>query len=223
MSVRFTKICHNDCNFCIEKNGKGFLKPIEVEDLAKIAIDQNPDEMLILGGEPFLMPKRLLKFLDVTRYKIPKIYATTSITKAFIEDIDSVYQCIRHLDCLNISIHSMDNDVNNRILNSRDQLNRIGLLSDLVRVFPHKIRVNLYLNAYGISTKQDLELSILKLRDLGISNIKICELCDANGVRCHVSFCKIMGVNMPSEYSYGCHSIYEIAGVKVVLYCFSAA
>lgn len=65
LDVRFTKVCDNHCDFCIEKDGLKSLGRTNVDNLIQSTIDSSIKDILILGGEPFLQPKKLLRYIYI--------------------------------------------------------------------------------------------------------------------------------------------------------------
>jgi organic radical activating enzyme len=74
IDVRFTKKCDNDCSFCIEKGGLDSLGKPNVDELIKSTISSNLKDVLVLGGEPFLYPEELLKYIKGIREHATDIY-----------------------------------------------------------------------------------------------------------------------------------------------------
>ena len=81
LDVRFGKACDNDCSFCIEKSGLDSLGSIKVDKMITSALLSDKEEILILGGEPFLDVTKLYIFIKAIRQQKRKIYITTSLPK----------------------------------------------------------------------------------------------------------------------------------------------
>ena len=87
VDVRFTKKCDNNCSFCIEKTGVDSFGNTNVEKLIKSTIDTGIKDVLVLGGEPFLFPEKLHRYILGIREYVKTIYVTTSLPYTFIKKI----------------------------------------------------------------------------------------------------------------------------------------
>lgn len=62
LDVRFTKMCDNNCLFCIEKGGIAG-KSTNVPAMIEATKASGKSTVLILGGEPFLLLPELKEYI----------------------------------------------------------------------------------------------------------------------------------------------------------------
>ena len=217
LDVRFTKACDNNCEFCIEKTGIESLGETDVDAMVKAAMDSGIKNMLILGGEPFLMPEKLFAFVVRCRPYFETIYITTSLPNTFNTNTGLCCHIIDLIDGLNVSFHSTNDDVNNGVFNATSRHSRTTILKQLNELgYDDKIRVCINLVRGGIDTALRLFQTLIDLYELGCKSVKINELQHSEGL--YVSFEKIMNKSLPSPFSYGCSTEIElIVGMKTVL------
>lgn len=216
LDVRFTKQCDNNCSFCVEKTGIKQLNLAEPYILAQKTIESGIQDVLILGGEPFLDPKRLYDYVKLIRPFVKTIYVTTSLPKIIerpktIHDnkVDGPWamflKILELIDGLNISIQSVDPIENNKILNASSDHDRIEMFKYTCLIDPlHKVRACINLNKNGINSKEKLFHALNVIIKTGCNNIKINEL--QHSEELYVSFENIMGIKLPSPYSHGCQT-----------------
>lgn len=63
LDVRFTKMCDNNCAFCIERGGIDSFGKTNVKKLIKETIISGKKNILILGGEPLLNIEDTLEYV----------------------------------------------------------------------------------------------------------------------------------------------------------------
>lgn len=202
LDVRITKACDNDCQFCIERTGiedQGMCTP---QLLIDKTIESGHKNVLILGGEPFLIPLRIQQYVEGIRDHVDTIYATTSLPSFMTvgPDLDT----IEMLNGLNVSIHSTDWEENNRILRAKSNHNRLELLKELNIRFADKIRVNLTLSRGGIDSSPKLVRALVDLEAIGCKHIRISEL--QHESEFYVSFEEIMHISLPPAFARGCQT-----------------
>lgn len=222
LDVRFTKTCDNNCAFCIEKSGLPAMTQ-DVDQMIKSTIKSDIKEVLILGGEPFLNPEKLLEYVRGIRNHVDKIYITTSLPSAMMSKSEEVTSIMQLIDGLNVSIQHTNWIINNSILNAISKHNRLELLSTLCCSWRDKIRVSINLVKGGIDSRVALENSFYDLWSLGVNNVKINELQNSSDL--YVSYEQIMGVKLPSPYAHGCQTqvkfpLFEDMNVVLKRSCF---
>ena len=170
LNVKIINECTGSCNFCIERYG---YKPnsISVEELIRISNElQAYQNVLILGGEPFLY-KDLAQYLRGLHKR--EVYITTNGT-AF--DRQDLTELSRYLTAVNISIHSFDEEVNRDFLHTRADFQQI---KDAIQIFQQKnvpVRINTILMKGGIDSSEKMLNMIDFVKDLGSSWIRFSEL-----------------------------------------------
>jgi molybdenum cofactor biosynthesis enzyme MoaA len=215
IDVHFTSDCDNRCDFCIDKKSLN-ITDIDIGKMAnKIKKYGRDKTIIILGGEPFLYPKKLYQFICMIKPYVKEIFVTTSLPTINLIHEDYC-RILKIVDGLNISLHSVEWKLNNKILNAKSNYDRISYIQKLLLDYSGKIRINLNLTKQGINNKKELFYSLGTLEDMGVKNIKINEL--QNDEKNYISFEKIMKVKLKSPYAYGCQQNIDIVkGVNVIL------
>jgi len=211
LDVRFTKKCDNDCSFCIEKAGLDSLGKTDVDKLIKKTIESGINDILILGGEPFLYVEDLLLYVKGIRDHVKDIYITTALPNTFIKKESVTDEIIELIDGLNISIQSTDWKENNIILVASSNHNRLELLKKLNDKFSKKIRTSINLVKDGIDTRKKL---LKTLKDLDYYNCKYIKINELQTDDSYVSFEKIMKKKYLSPYAFGCNTHITIKGIN---------
>lgn len=204
LDVRFTKKCDNRCSFCIERTGASSFGETKVEELIRATKASGIKDVLILGGEPFLYPDKLLAYVIGIRDYANKIYITTSLPATFLNNRTVINSIIDNIDGLNVSLQSVNWGVNNIILNATSNHNRIEILKDLTYNYSDKLRVSINLTRGGVDSQSKLRYALSNLRYLGVKYVKINELQGAEVN--YISFEYIMGCKLPSPYAHGCYT-----------------
>ena len=207
LDIRFTKSCDNNCSFCIEKNGIDSLGETNVNQMIENTIKSNKKIVLILGGEPFLNPNKLLQYIKGIRSYVQNIYITTSLPKTIDLNNNVVLDILNTIDGLNVSLQHYDWVINNDILNASSKHNRLEILSNILKVkaLSLKVRVSINLVKGYIDDKEKLMTCINLLHKMNCKHIKINELQNV-GKDIYVSFENIMNIKMKSPYSFGCQT-----------------
>lgn len=211
IDVRFTKACDNNCSFCIEKTGLESLGKTNVnkliESTIKLIKEEKKNTILILGGEPFLQPEKLLLYIKGIREQAEFIYITTSLPKTIKVEDETIIQILSLIDGLNVSLQHFDSDKNNEMLVASSKHNRIGLLSDLLRNYnwAKKIRVSINLSNGFIDSKEKLTHFLFLLKKIGCKKVKINELQQVSE-DVFVSFEDIMNIELDSAFASGCQT-----------------
>lgn len=230
IDVRFTKLCDNACDFCIEDmDGIPSLGKTNVDRMVKSVLlsvqNHGKDTVLILGGEPFLQPKLLLDFVSRIRDDVKNIYITTSVPRQ-LDPYDVKIECIMDMiDGLNISLHHWDWERNNQILKARNNFDRIDVIEELAWWWGDKIRLQCNLVKGGIESRDDVNNIVNLASKFHIEEVKFNEL-QGVGADLYVSFDELFPeFKLGQPYSKGCttdvskHFDY-LSGIYVKRACF---
>jgi uncharacterized Fe-S cluster-containing radical SAM superfamily protein len=218
LDVRFCKVCDNKCSFCIERDGIPALKMASANKLIESTIASGIRSVLILGGEPFLYPERLLEYIKGIRLSVDTIYITTSLPLNFIDTKynKEIIEIMDLINGLNVSIQSIDWEENNKILNALSNHDRLNILKLLNKRWGRKIRTSINLVKGGIDTRIKLVNSLVYLHyNIGCKSIKINELQHEKDL--YISYEDIMGMKLPSPYSHGCSTEIPITDGEILL------
>lgn len=112
LDVRFTKMCDNNCAFCIERGGIDSLGKTNVKKLIKETIMSGKKNILILGGEPLLNIKDVLEYVVGIRDYVDHIYLTTSLPESISQNYNCFLQIVDYLDGLNVSLQHYNKRIN---------------------------------------------------------------------------------------------------------------
>jgi molybdenum cofactor biosynthesis enzyme MoaA len=216
LDVRFTKACDNNCAFCIEKAGIASLGDTDVDAMIHGALNSGIKSMLILGGEPFLLPEKLHTFVSACRPHFDTIYITTALPATFITQEALCYQIIDLIDGLNISMHHPLDMGNNNILEATSRHSRYEILEKICARYSDKVRVGVNLVRGYIDHLLDLCYMLRVLKSHGVKNVKINELQSSSDL--YVSFDDIYWKKFPSPYAHGCNMEIKLqAGMNIIV------
>jgi organic radical activating enzyme len=202
VDIRFTKKCDNNCSFCIERFSGIPGKETNVAAIFKEVLKSGADEVLILGGEPFLEIDKLLRLVNMLWTMRIRIYITTSLPITIRNNYETFHLIMKKITGLNVSLHHYNNRVNNSVF-CNDSHNRIMLLDNIVFDHGDKVRVCVNLVKGFIDNGGKLKYMLAVLDSMGVSKVKINELCHSDS---YVSFEKITGIKLGSPYSTGCYT-----------------
>ena len=221
LDVRITAICDSSCSFCIAADDMKHGRTFDLDSMVASAKLSQATSMSIIGGEPLLFLDRLNSFIDRIREEYPQVgdfYVTTALPWPVKRNREKFDELMGKITVLNVSLQHFDDDVNNLILRTHKRFSRLGLLADILKTegYPSKIRVHLNLVRGGIDNVESLNACLLKLREMGILEVKINEL--MNAPEEYVSFEEISGETMDSPYSGGCSTYVDFfPGIKTLV------
>jgi molybdenum cofactor biosynthesis enzyme MoaA len=215
MDVHFTSVCYNNCNFCIDKMYDKINYKTNIEKMINSVKKEKPEIMLILGGEPFILARELLEFVNSIRKCVKELYITTTLPIVFMINEKLANSIIDKIDGLNISIQSIDWEENNKILNAKYIYNRIKIMEKLIKKYPEKIRINLNLVKEGIDTKEKLDKTLDYLNKIGCKKVKINELQHTH--KNYISYEKIMNLQWESAYAHGCQTFLKYKNIELLI------
>lgn len=202
--IHFTKLCDNNCAFCIDKKLAGINDtkpnvPAIMEQILNISNDI--DDVLFLGGEPCLFLDELLDIIHQIRKKTSlKIYVTTSVPKTCYDYPDKFEEIIELVDGINFSVHHHVPEIADKIRNSKSRYDRNIFYASLKN--KNKIRLNINLTKTFLDTKEKI-LECIKFFDgMGFGSIKLAEL--QHSEEQYVSFEDVFDIKLGSPYSHGC-------------------
>lgn len=212
VNVRFTGICDNNCRHCIDRIiCKDFTaKPSEEKIVQSIlSVSDRVDDVLFLGGEPCLFLDELIYCIEEIRRKSNmKVYVTTAVPVTCYENRDKFEYLLSLVDGLNISAQSYKEDDADKIRCTKSRYNRQAFYNSLP--YKEKIRININLVKPWLSNRYEILRCLHHYDDMGFGTILLRELQHAPDA--HVSFEKVMGIKLPSAYSYGCQTPLIIDG-----------
>lgn len=79
--------CSAHCRFCLRSNYNGFvIKDAEMDACVKVMKENNFDEILLTGGDPFLSPKILRTFINKILIEVPTMKHIRIATRTFTQN-----------------------------------------------------------------------------------------------------------------------------------------
>ena len=204
--VHFTSLCDNRCSHCIDKcyEGMGISKPTVNSIVRTIVRNQDGiDDILFLGGEPCLYLDELIKCVKLLREKTNlKLYVTTSVPEICYREREKFIELIDLLDGINLSVQHYNEDIADRIRQTKSKYNRQEFYNSLP--FKNKIRINLNIVKPYLFTRKEIKRCLEHYDDMGFNSIKISEI--QHGEDSFVSFEKIFNIKLGSPVSNGCQT-----------------
>lgn len=224
LDVRLTKVCDNNCSFCIEKDGLESLGETKIQKMIESTISSGKKDILILGGEPLINPKIALEYISGIRKYVDTIYLTTSLPKIITngEGFENFKKILSLLDGINISIHHYEDKINNEVLNSSNPHNRIEFLEEMLKdkEFVKKARICCNLVNNYICDRQEIYSFLVRMAIIGVKHVKLNELQNVNKDT-YISFEEKYNLKMKSPFSYGCQTdisnLFSELKIKVTL------
>lgn len=156
LHIKVTDVCNARCDFCIEKNCSLKEKPNTLlTNVDKMLKEMQKNGCLfsvsVTGGEPTLFP-RFVELCEILRrydIKFLTMNSNGAFIHKYIEQIDGLF------DFINISRHSIYDDVNNRIF--KTSVKTINELKELKNSLKHtKLRIQCVIGN-EVNTIDDLE------------------------------------------------------------------
>lgn len=219
LDVKIIDDCNGKCAFCIER-GANRTVPAKVGDMiisTNIMLQSGYENVLILGGEPFLY-SHLVEY--IYGIKAPNIFITTNGSTI---DMAIFAKIAQKLSGINFSIHHYDEVTNQRIVGTRIGFNNIKNAITLLKIMNPKInvRINCNLVVGGIDSSEAAVKMIEQAINFGANEIRFAELqlpekmnklfVDAKNI--------FAGANLPDQpFIFGCeHVIEDTVGIKVLV------
>lgn len=202
--IHFTSACDNKCQFCIDKQSRKLAvarpqwkKMANTVFLHSLKID----DILILGGEPFLYIAELYSFIREVKNLAPnlKIFLTTGMPKTVYDNYPLFVDILKMLDGMNVSMHHYDLAKSDAVRGTKTDYPRHELYAKLPK---DKVRINLNLVKGILDSKQEIERAVQLFADF--HSIKLAELQHAPDQ--YVSFEDVMGIKLHSPYWHGCQT-----------------
>ena len=175
-----TRDCNYNCYFChgegIDKKCRPLLTPDDYAFLVKECKDNfNWDSVTLTGGEPFVRKdcKEIVEKLNLIGMK------TTIVSNG--ELISENYDCFDKIERLNISIHTLNEEKYNQIIQRKDKLKKVlKNLSELRNRFKNlDIRINTTIVKNQNDDSESFD-ELIKLAENLNASIKIIELFSEN-------------------------------------------
>ncbi len=173
LDVETTSDCNGHCEMCPQRIVKK-LKDASTEAmiLSMDSIAGNFQDVLFLGGEPTIHPKRLITLAKHAKSIGKQTYLTTN--GSFLGKNSLTQQIAQYFDGVNISIHSGNLEKNKDIVGV--SLNYENLLETVNIISGKKIRINCVLQLGGVESPGTFENMMNFAKSIGVGSIKFAEL-----------------------------------------------
>lgn len=224
LSVRLTANCSERCGFCIAAEDMKVKKPVNVQAIIDKVHEIKPKALNTIGGEPLLFLNDCIQLNDGISSIIETNWFTTAIPKTLHTQWDLFQTFMNNpIVKLIVSIQSFDWEENNKLMNSRNNFNRLEVLEKILYHYSDRVQVNVNLVRGGIDTHDKLWAALDMLASFGAKRVRLNELQSAPFY--YVNFEKISGIEMKAPYAYGCKTMmpddfYPGMNVQVKRSCF---
>lgn len=211
LMVHLTKLCPNNCIFCIDKVNEGVdtTKPntntiIETIDLYKNRVKS----ITISGGEPFVFIDDLERIVNhIKESSDLKIGIVTSVPNICFEKKEQFFRILDSCDNIQISLQHYSNILSDRIRNSKSNFDRHKFYNEITNKYGDKVTGSLNIIKPYFKTKYDIVSNVCQFNQLGFKNIKICEMFDYD--KLYIDIPEMLGIKMNSPFAWGCKTEYN--------------
>lgn len=213
LMIHFTKICPNNCSFCIDKMNFGVnTKKPQIDKIIN-TIKRYKDQVKnisISGGEPFVFIDELETLVNWIKENTDlKILIITSVPNICYNKKEQFFRILDKCDNIQISLQHFNDEISDKIRQSKSTFNRTDFYKEIINYCGRdKIlgSINI-LKPYF----EDPDMIIWNIRYfnkiIGFKNIKICEMFDADDI--YIDIPKILNIKLPSPFAHGCKIEYK--------------
>lgn len=210
--IHLTKVCPNNCIFCIDKINHGINQKIPNIQAIINTIDIYKDKVnniTISGGEPCIFINELLELVTWIKENTKlNILLITSIPNICYEQKDKFFKILDKCDSLQISLQYYSDVIGDRIRESKTTYDRHEFYKDIIEHFgADKIIGSINIFKPYFEHKYDIINNVMLFNQLGFKNIKICELFEADEY--YIDIPKMLGIKMNSPFASGCKTEYK--------------
>lgn len=211
--IHFTSACDNKCSHCIDSKFEGIgIKKPNVDAIVRTIVSNQEgyDDVLFLGGEPCLYLEEMNECIDlIQKYTDLKVFVTTAIPKTCYDNYSLFKKIIKKIDGLNLSVQHYDENISDKIRNTKSKYDRQSFYKKLP--YKEKIRINLNIVKPFLYTKEDITKCLLHYDNMGFNSIKLSEI--QHGKDYYVSFEKVFDIDLGSAYFEGCQTYLDTSKV----------
>ena len=214
LMIHFTKVCPNNCSFCIDKINYGVAtKKPDVDAIIK-TINKYKDEVkniTISGGEPFIFINELKTLVDwIKENTTLKILIITSVPNICYDQKDKFFYILDKCDNIQISLQHYTEGIADEIRKSRSNFDRNIFYKEIIEHCGNdKILGSINIIKPYFLSKYDIITQVMLFHRLGFKNIKIFELFDADEF--YIDIPKMLHTKMNSPFAWGCKTEYKKA------------
>ena len=206
LMIHFTKLCPNNCSFCIDKMNSGVNTKKPDVDAIISTIDKYKDRVknvTISGGEPFVFMDDLQTLVNWIKENTDlKITIITSVPNACYDNKEKFFDILDKCDNIQISLQHYNEKVADTIRQSKSTFDRTLMYRTIATIYEDKVLGSINILKPYFRTKYDILYCVMKFNEIGFKNIKICEMFDADDL--YVDIPKTLGIKMNSPFASGC-------------------
>lgn len=206
LMVHLTKLCPNNCAFCIDKINKGVNTNKPNIDAIINSINKykdNVNSITISGGEPFIFMNELEILVNWIKDNT-NLYLTiiTSVPNICYSNKEQFFNILDKCDSIQISLQHYSNVISDRIRNSKSNFDRHEFYKEILNKFENKVLGSINILKPYFNTKYDIISNVCQFNQLGFKNIKIAEMFDADEY--YIDIPKMLNIKMNSPFASGC-------------------
>ena len=207
LMIHFTKVCPNNCSFCIDKLNLGVnTKKPDIDKIIK-TVDKYKDKVSnisISGGEPFVFMDDLLYFVNWIKENTElKILVITSVPNICYKEKEKFFKILDKCDNIQISLQHYNTKLGDSIRGSESDFDRNNFYKEILdHCGTDKILGSINILKPYFEYRCDILRNIMLFNKLGFKNIKICEMFDADNL--YIDIPKTLGIKMNSPFASGC-------------------
>ena len=207
LMIHFTKVCPNNCSFCIDKLNLGVnTKKPDIDKIIK-TVDKYKNKVSnisISGGEPFVFMDDLLYFVNWIKENTElKVLIITSVPNICYKEKEKFFKILDKCDNIQISLQHYITNVGDSIRGSESDFDRNNFYKEILdHCGTDKILGSINILKPYFEYRCDILRNIMLFNKLGFKNIKICEMFDADNL--YIDIPKTLGIKMNSPFASGC-------------------
>lgn len=207
LMIHFTKVCPNNCSFCIDKINMGVntAKP-DINAIIK-TIDRYKNDVkniTISGGEPFIYINELYELVSWIKENTNlKILIITSVPNICYKEKQLFFGILDCCDSIQISLQHYMTQIADKIRDSKSDFERNDFYKEILdHCGADKILGSINVLKPYFEYRWDILRNVMLFNQLGFKNIKICEMFDADEL--YIDIPKTLGIKMNSPFASGC-------------------
>lgn len=207
LMIHFTKVCPNNCSFCIDKLNLGVnTKKPDIDKIIK-TVDKYKNKVSnisISGGEPFVFMDDLLYFVNWIKENTElKILVITSVPNICYKEKEKFFEILDKCDNIQISLQHYITNLGDSIRGSKSDFDRNNFYKEILdHCGADKVLGSINILKPYFEYRWDILRNVMLFNQLGFKNIKICEMFDADDL--YIDIPKTLGIKMNSPFASGC-------------------
>lgn len=212
LMIHFTKVCPNNCSFCIDKMNLGVnTKKPDIKAIIRTVnkYKDNVKNISISGGEPFVFMDELLEFVTWIKENTElKITIITSVPNICYKEKEKFFKILDKCDSIQLSLQHYMDQWGDKIRQSKTNFDRHAFYQEILEhCGADNVLGSINILKPYFENRWDILNNIRMFNQLGFKNIKICEMFDADHL--YIDIPKTLGIKMNSPFASGCKTEYK--------------